>query len=74
MATNEFKVRVENTRRIDDNEARDMAEKDTQRQHVAKGVGGVLDAELDALLDEIDDVLEENAEIFVQQFIQKGGE
>jgi ubiquitin-like protein Pup len=29
---------------------------------------------LDALLDEIDDVLEENAEAFVRDYIQKGGE
>lgn len=30
--------------------------------------------EMDALLDEIDGVLEENAESFVQGFIQKGGQ
>lgn len=29
---------------------------------------------IDALLDEIDDVLEENAEEFVKQYVQKGGE
>lgn len=33
----------------------------------------VLD-DLDSLLDEIDEVLEENAEEFVDQYIQKGGE
>ena len=33
-----------------------------------------LKAELDALLDEIDDVLEENAEQFVADYVQKGGE
>ena len=33
-----------------------------------------LKAEMDALLDEIDGVLEENAEEFVAQYIQKGGE
>lgn len=33
-----------------------------------------LKGELDALLDEIDEVLEENAEKFVQQYVQKGGE
>ncbi|HYJ72842.1 MAG TPA: ubiquitin-like protein Pup, partial [Actinomycetota bacterium] len=27
-----------------------------------------------ALLDEIDDVLEENAEEFVKQYVQKGGQ
>lgn len=30
--------------------------------------------ELTDLLDEIDDVLEENAEEFVQNYVQKGGE
>ncbi len=30
--------------------------------------------DMDALLDEIDDVLEENAEEFVNSYIQKGGE
>ena len=30
--------------------------------------------DIDELLDEIDDVLEENAEAFVQGYIQRGGE
>lgn len=30
--------------------------------------------EVDDLLDEIDDVLEENAEEFVSQYVQKGGQ
>ena len=33
-----------------------------------------LDDDVDAILDEIDSVLEENAEAFVQNYIQKGGE
>ncbi len=33
-----------------------------------------LKAELDDLLDEIDDVLETNAEEFVKNYVQKGGE
>jgi ubiquitin-like protein Pup len=33
-----------------------------------------LKAELDELLDEIDEVLEDNAEEFVRNYIQKGGE
>ena len=33
-----------------------------------------LKADLDDLLDEIDDVLEENAEEFVRNYIQKGGQ
>jgi ubiquitin-like protein Pup len=30
--------------------------------------------DLDSLLDEIDDVLEDNAEEFVRNYVQKGGE
>lgn len=33
-----------------------------------------LDADTEATLDEIDDVLEDNAEQFVQSYVQKGGE
>ncbi len=33
-----------------------------------------LKADLDQLLDEIDGVLEENAEEFVRNYVQKGGE
>lgn len=36
--------------------------------------GEKLKAELDDLLDEIDEVLEENAEEFVKNYVQKGGE
>jgi ubiquitin-like protein Pup len=36
--------------------------------------GAALKAEMDELLEEIDDVLETNAEDFVKQYIQKGGE
>ena len=36
--------------------------------------GEQLKAELDDLLDEIDVVLEENAEEFVRNYVQKGGE
>lgn len=36
--------------------------------------GEAIKAELDELLDEIDEVLEENAEDFVRNYIQKGGE
>lgn len=31
-------------------------------------------ADLDKLIDEIDDVLEENAEEFVQNYVQRGGQ
>ncbi len=36
--------------------------------------GEKLKAEMDDLLDEIDEVLEENAEEFVRNYVQKGGE
>lgn len=36
--------------------------------------GDKLKAELDDLLDEIDEVLEDNAEDFVRNYIQKGGQ
>ena len=36
--------------------------------------GEQLKGELDDLLDEIDSVLEENAEEFVRNYVQKGGE
>ncbi|HEY5265426.1 MAG TPA: ubiquitin-like protein Pup [Acidimicrobiales bacterium] len=36
--------------------------------------GDQLKSDLDDLLDEIDEVLEENAEEFVRNYVQKGGE
>ena len=36
--------------------------------------GEKIKAELDELLDDIDEVLEENAEDFVRNYVQKGGE
>ena len=36
--------------------------------------GEELKADIDDLLDEIDDVLETNAEEFVKNYVQKGGE
>ncbi|MEY2767180.1 MAG: hypothetical protein RI912_843 [Actinomycetota bacterium] len=38
------------------------------------GAGDRIKAELDDILDEIDGVLEENAEEFVKNYVQKGGE
>ena len=40
----------------------------------SSGAGEKLKAELDDLLDEIDEVLEDNAEEFVRNYVQKGGE
>jgi len=39
-----------------------------------KGLGGELAERIDGLLDEIDAVLEENAEEFVKNYVQKGGQ
>ncbi len=36
--------------------------------------GDQIKADLDDLLDEIDEVLEDNAEEFVRNYVQKGGE
>ena len=36
--------------------------------------GKELKEEMDSLVDEIDEVLEENAEEFVKNYVQKGGE
>jgi ubiquitin-like protein Pup len=36
--------------------------------------GEKLKEEMDALVDEIDEVLEENAEEFVKNYVQRGGE
>jgi len=36
--------------------------------------GKKLKEEMDKLMDEIDDVLEENAEEFIKNYVQKGGE
>ncbi|MBB5156044.1 ubiquitin-like protein Pup [Saccharopolyspora phatthalungensis] len=33
-----------------------------------------LEDETESMLDEIDDVLEENAEVFVRSYVQKGGQ
>jgi ubiquitin-like protein Pup len=46
-----------------------------EEETVASGERGEkLKAELDDLLDEIDEVLEDNAEEFVRNYVQKGGQ
>jgi prokaryotic ubiquitin-like protein Pup len=52
----------------------DAEQEETQASGDITEKGEELKEELDALLDEIDDVLEENAEEFVKQYVQKGGE
>ncbi len=48
----------------------DEVEETTQPSEKAQA----LKAEMDDLLDEIDEVLEDNAEEFVRNYVQKGGE
>jgi len=48
-------------------------DKNAGPQKIAKK-GEKLKNEMDALVDEIDEVLEENAEEFVKNYVQRGGE
>lgn len=45
----------------------------TRAEQVSKK-GKALKADVDSLMDEIDEVLEENAEEFVKNYVQRGGE
>ena len=58
------------SRRTDDSQAStsETAARDLTEQ------GEKLKEEMDALIDEIDEVLEENAEEFVKNYVQRGGE
>ncbi len=53
---------------------KDRTKTDTVEETKPAVNGDKLIAELDDLLDEIDDVLEANAEDFVKNYVQKGGE
>lgn len=50
------------------------SEESPQEAAVSPGMGGELTERIDDLLDEIDSVLEENAEEFVKNYVQKGGQ
>jgi len=56
------------TRREGEHEPVDADETDLQERHEK------LSEDVDAILDEIDEVLEENAEEFVRQYVQTGGQ
>jgi prokaryotic ubiquitin-like protein Pup len=53
---------------------RPAAEAETATPEVDTTKGDQIKADLDDLLDEIDEVLEDNAEEFVRNYVQKGGE
>ena len=68
MAEQEQKRKGSGSRTTDtDTEVEEAAPATSER-------GEKLKAELDDLLDEIDEVLEDNAEEFVRNYVQKGGQ
>ena len=68
MAEQEQKRKGSGTRSTEtDTEVEEAASASTER-------GEKIKAELDDLLDEIDEVLEDNAEEFVRNYVQKGGQ
>ena len=52
----------------------ERADETVEEVPATSATGEKLKAELDDLLDEIDEVLEDNAEEFVRNYVQKGGE
>lgn len=52
----------------------DQSESDSEAAQNLASKGEALKDEMDALVDEIDEVLEENAEEFVKNYVQRGGE
>ncbi|HEX7460460.1 MAG TPA: ubiquitin-like protein Pup [Acidimicrobiales bacterium] len=65
MAERELKKKQQTTERADEA---------VEEVPPTSAAGEKLKAELDDLLDEIDEVLEDNAEEFVRNYVQKGGE
>ena len=66
--------RIQKKAYVSEREAREMAEDDAEVQASQDAEAAELLDDTDALLDEIDDLLEVNAEEFVRNYIQKGGE
>jgi ubiquitin-like protein Pup len=54
--------------------SRETVTTDEEESTVSTERGEKLKAEIDDLLDEIDEVLEDNAEEFVRNYVQKGGQ
>jgi ubiquitin-like protein Pup len=53
---------------------READEAEARADALPEGQGEEITERIDDLLDEIDSVLEENAEEFVKNYVQKGGE
>lgn len=70
MATQERGGQTRQTRAREQDEEQEVAETSGEAGERREQ----LDSDVDAVLGEIDDVLEENAEDFVRQFVQKGGQ
>jgi prokaryotic ubiquitin-like protein Pup len=66
MAERELKKKKTTTTERTDDEVEEVP--------TTSAAGEKLKAELDDLLDEIDEVLEDNAEEFVRNYVQKGGQ
>ena len=54
--------------------SKDKTEKPAEANPEVIEKGKTIKKDIDDLLDKIDDVLEENAEEFVKNYVQKGGE
>ncbi len=67
MAEQEQKKKGSGTTRSTETEVEEATPATSER-------GEKIKAELDDLLDEIDEVLEDNAEEFVRNYVQKGGQ
>ena len=76
-------IRKENKGTVTQGEAQRITNEALDRQEAAERAGKMavnsekgeaLKKDIDAILDEIDEVLESNAEQFVAQFVQRGGE
>ena len=61
-------------RELKKKQATQRTEETVEEAPATSDKGEKLKAELDDLLDEIDEVLEDNAEEFVRNYVQKGGQ
>jgi ubiquitin-like protein Pup len=64
----------EQIRKTPERRSEETATEDVETSEAATERADKLKSDLDGLLDEIDEVLEDNAEEFVRNYVQKGGE